>query len=216
MSIKHVVPELALIFKAVQQHASNTAGPGTPVTVLEGVVEECWGIMNPAQRDQLLASKVVSDLRGISQVEPAVIVALPHNHRVVTYYVAGSAAETMFQSLLAVWYQVADILRQKPAGTVATYKGGSLVMGEMNGELFMFDSPDVGNNSHDWNMFRPDDFNGIDADDLQQIRDSLQLWLENPVYDAPINPELVSAAITHHYSNTSSRPHWSWDASTSI
>lgn len=216
MTTKISSPELDVIFKAVQVSAGNTDGHSHHVTALESVIAECWVIMSPAQRKELQASKLLTNLNGAPTCNAASVevVALPHHHHNYTYS-KDSAEEAMFQSMLVVWYQLADMLRQHPPGTVLQYDGGELVMGEMNGELFMFESMDMSRNIHGWNTFRPQDFNGIGESDWENIRDSLEVWLEHPSFAERINPELVSQAIMNNYADASSRPHWVWDSASS-
>ncbi|MCY1457015.1 hypothetical protein D9M71_742730 [compost metagenome] len=87
-------------------------------------------------------------------------------------------------------------------------------MAEMDGELFMFDSPDLSRDSIGWNTFRPDDFNGIGASDLNDIHDFLIAWTETPAFGTPVHPELVSGTIEQNYDKASSRPYWKWDGIT--
>jgi hypothetical protein len=202
--------ELDLIINSAKNRFIISGDGADQVRDLEGIISECWGLMTTAQRELLMYSKLVCELRSPIPTSVPETVSLPHHHHVVTYS-SHQPEETMFQSMLVRWYEVADILRQQPAGTVAKYLGGSLFMGSMNGELYLFDSPDLDIGSQDWNMFRPDDFNGIGESDLEDIRDHLVEWLQNQTYDAPVSPEAVAAAINHTYTDPHSQPHWTWD-----
>lgn len=138
----------------------------------------------------------------------------PHRHNEVTYAAAGSVTETSFQAMLGVWYQVADKLRAMPPGTLMRYPEGYLFMGELNGELFMFESMDVepGMKSCNFNLFRPDDFNGIDEAEFDQIKSGLEsLLAAGPEY-AAIDPEVIANAIDITYLTvTPSVANWLWD-----
>lgn len=207
---KHTSPDLDRILKSAKYRYTVTGESSDLLQDLENVVSACWELMTPSQREQLMSCAVVADLLNPVQAAQPTPVALPHYHHVVTYS-SHVDEENMFQSLLVHWYQVADILRQLPAGTVASYQGGSLFVGALNGELYMFDSPDLDEASRDFNMFRPDDFNGIGADDLETIRDHLVLWLQNPTYADPVSPEAISGAIIYNYSDSHNVAHWVWD-----
>ena len=212
MTTKNECPELSMIFKGAWDRALKVSSFGNPSEHFEAVIAECWNIMTPVQRDKLMNCDVVVNLCTFTMPESAEVVSIPHHHHAVTYS-SYPEEEAAFQQVMGLWYQVADILRQLPAGTVASYQGGSLFMGEKSGELYMFDSPDLSRNSSGWNTFRPDDFNGIGASDLQEICDLLLLWLLTPTYAAPINPELIAATIEHNYDAATSRPYWVWDSS---
>jgi hypothetical protein len=214
MMNEHEIPELNMIFRGAWDRANKVSPPSNPASHLEAVIAECWNIMTPVQRDNLMNRDVVANLCTFKMPESAEVVSIPHLHHALTYS-SHPEEEAAFQQVVGVWYQIADILRQMPAGTVAAYQGGSLVMGEMGGELFLFDSMDLSRTCSDWNTFRPDDFNGIGASDLNDIHELLVAWLESPKYAAPINPELISATIKHNYDAATSQPYWTWRASAS-
>lgn len=207
---KLATPDLDRILKSAKYRFTVTGESGDLAHDLETVVAACWGVMTTPQREQLMSCTEIAGLLNPAQAPDVTPVALPHYHHVVTYS-SHDDEENMFQSLLVHWYQVADILRQLPAGTVANYPGGSLFMGALNGELYMFDSPDLDEASTSFNMFRPDDFNGIGEDDLETIRDNLVSWLQNPTYDDPVSPEAIMGAVIYNYSDSNNVAHWVWD-----
>lgn len=139
---------------------------------------------------------------------------LPHHHHPVTYSKPGSVTENSFQAMLCVWYKVADILRTLPAGTLIRYPQGYLFMCELNGELFMFESMDVdpGAESSDFNSFRPDDFEGIDEHEFDQIKVDLEKVLASELVTASIASQVAADAISGRYTlDHSSVANWIWD-----
>ncbi|MGE8063730.1 hypothetical protein [Pseudomonas sp. NPDC089569] len=207
---KPAEPNLDRILMSAKYRYSVTGETANLVQDLESVVAACWGQMTSLQREQLMSCAAVASLLNPVQAAQPTPVALPHYHHIVTYS-SDADEENMFQSMLVLWYQVADILRQMPAGTIAKYQGGNLFVGALDGELYMFDSPDLDGASQTFNMFRPDDFNGIGESDLQDIRDQLAVWLQNPTYDDSVSPDSISEAIIHNYGDSHSEQHWAWD-----
>ncbi len=136
----------------------------------------------------------------------------PHHHNPITYAAHGSVTERSFQAMLAVWYTVADILRTKPAGTVIRYQQGHLLMGDLDGELFMFESMELNTDSDatDFSMFRPDDFNGIDEHEFDRVKKDLETALKSGLEFNSKAPELVAKAISQNYMKPSVE-NWVWD-----
>lgn len=136
----------------------------------------------------------------------------PHHHHPFHYAKHDSLTDLSFQAMLMVWYQVADMLRHQPPGTLLRYACGTLVMGALNGELFMFDSPDVspGDQSTDFNLFRPQDFEGIDEHEFDAIRKGLlEVLASRPVFTR-IDPQILAKAIEHNFRG-SSIAEWCWE-----
>lgn len=136
-------------------------------------------------------------------------VAFPHPHTPVTYY---AAENVEFQAMLTVWYQVADMLRLQPPGTLIEYTNGTfLVMGEVAGKLVMFDSIDIGWDSTKpgISFIPPERFDGIDGEDLDTLRESLEAWLANPVFHQAYTGEFIAQVITHN-TGLPSEPNWVW------
>lgn len=140
--------------------------------------------------------------------------AFPHKPAACTYSTAGSVTEQSFQRMLNAWNSVAAILRTKPAGTMIPYGSGTLLMGEFEGALVMFDSPDADPEiKHgDFNLFRPDDFDGIDEEEFDRIHADLIAWQAGePVY-LTIDPNSVAAAIDGNFCISSeSVADWTWN-----
>ncbi|SPZ05320.1 Uncharacterised protein [Pseudomonas luteola] len=135
---------------------------------------------------------------------------LPHYHHPISYSVF-ECEEDSFQSMLAVWYQVADLLRTQPPGTTINYSTGELVMGSIDGELYMFDSQDLSPtmDAHDCTLFRPDEFE-TDITDMDNIRCALEEWLKSPQYSLSVDPETLAEAIRNTY-EAESQANWRWN-----
>lgn len=140
------------------------------------------------------------------------VTGYPHKRTEMTY-TSHEEEEASFQQLLTVWNQVSDILVTKPAGTLADYEGGTLVMGELHGSIVMFDSPDICAKAvkPDANLFRIEDFDGIGKSDFDQIQVNLKEWLEAPRF-LEMEPVLIAKCIEYNYRpDATSSPFWAWD-----
>lgn len=138
--------------------------------------------------------------------------AFPHKTVACTYSTEGSATEQSYQRMLTAWNQVSELLRSKPAGTLIPYATGTLVMAEFDGELVMFDSPDIephiSNGS--FNLFRPEDFDGIDELVFDEIHAGLVSILSAEPECVTMDPAYVALGIMENY-RAESEPNWVWD-----
>lgn len=137
---------------------------------------------------------------------------LQHKQPPLTYTHDGKAGETCFEALVVDWYKAAEIMRLMPPGTVAKLDSGtSLVMGELNGALYLFESPDLDPISAECNLFRPEDWSGIGVSEFEQFSTWLRSWLASPEYSTPVAAETVAACIDQNYQPAQpSIAHWIW------
>lgn len=127
-------------------------------------------------------------------------VTLEHNQPPLSYSSYDKAEEACFQALVVDWYKAAEIMRIKPPGTVAKLDSDtSLVMGELNGELYLFESPDLDPLSTDCNLFRPEDWDGIGEHEFEQFGTWLRNWLASPEFSPMMAPDKVAANIDHNF-----------------
>lgn len=138
--------------------------------------------------------------------------ALPHIHHPIRYCYGPD--EPAFQAMLHAWYQVADQLKTQPPGTVAKTQGDWLVMGDVGGELLMLSSPDLrpGSTSTNRDLMAPQYFNGIGAEEFDEIRAQLEEWLKGPVYAGTVDPQVVAENIAYNFGpNADAVADWQWD-----
>jgi len=98
-----------------------------------------------------------------------------------------------------VWNQVAPILAAAPAGTIAKVDSESLFVAPLNGALAMFLSADLSPSTVDGNIFRPEDFDGIGADEFAELQGALERWMAAPTYDTPCTPFHLADVLAANY-----------------
>lgn len=140
--------------------------------------------------------------------------AFPLYHHESHYYMASEEPE--YQSMLAVWHQVADVLKTKPAGTLAMLASGeSLFISAMDGELFMFVSGDMGHLDGTQlgtgvQMQRPTEFETVYGDAFDDLNRNMTHWLESPAYFNPLPADFLAACVKEHYERETVG-NWCWN-----
>lgn len=138
----------------------------------------------------------------------------PLHHHELHFY--SESDDPAFVKMLLSWYAVADVLKQHPPGTIAEYGGKSpnyLFMATVNGELIMFETPDHPNTATDgepWNIYRPDNFEGIGEEEFDVIRVDLETWLANPTFGVPASRHVIADAVVRGHREVDSDPDWVW------
>ncbi|EHK69127.1 hypothetical protein PPL19_20781 [Pseudomonas psychrotolerans L19] len=138
--------------------------------------------------------------------------ALPLQLCVHRYY--SRAEDPAFQQLLVVWNQVAPILAAAPAGTIAKVDSESLFVAPLNGTLAMFLSADLTPTAVDGNIFRPEDFDGIGADEFAELQSALERWMAAPTYDTPCTPSHLADVLAANYGEAEAPREWRWSGET--
>ena len=121
--------------------------------------------------------------------------ALPLQLCVRRYY--SRAEDPAFQQLLVVWNQVAPILAAAPAGTIA----------KVDSEFL---SADLTPTAVDGNIFRPEDFDGIGADEFAELQSALERWMTAPTYDTPCTPSHLADVLAANYQEVGAPRGWRW------
>lgn len=134
--------------------------------------------------------------------------ALPLQLCVHRYY--SRAEDPAFQQLLVVWNQVASILAAAPAGTIAKVDSESLFVAPVGGALAMFLSADLSLKAVDGNIFRPEDFDGIGADEFAELQGTLERWMAAPTYDKPCTPSHLADLLAANYGEAEAPREWRW------
>lgn len=134
--------------------------------------------------------------------------ALPLQLCVHRYY--SRAEAPAFQQLLVVWNQVASILAAAPAGTIAKVDSESLFVAPLNGALAMFLSADLSPTAIDGNVFRPEDFDGIGAEEFAELQSALEQWMAAPTYDTPCTPSHLADVLAANYREIGAPREWRW------
>lgn len=78
-------------------------------------------------------------------------------------------------------FKIADVLMAQKPGAFACIGGHTYWVSPFKGELEIICSPGDDALSEDWPLL-VSDFDGLGADDLDQIRANFEAWLENPVF----------------------------------
>ncbi|ONN71232.1 hypothetical protein [Pseudomonas oryzihabitans] len=138
--------------------------------------------------------------------------ALPLQLCVHRYY--SRAEDPAFQQLLVVWNQVAPILAAAPAGTIAKVDSESLFVAPFNGALAMFLSADLTPTAVDGNIFRPEDFDGIGADEFAELQGALERWMAAPTYDTPCTSSHLADVLAANYGEAEAPREWRWSGET--
>lgn len=120
------------------------------------------------------------------------------------------AEDPAFQQLLVVWNQVAPILAAAPAGTIAKVDSESLFVAPVDGALAMFLSADLSPTAVDGNIFRPEDFDGIGADEFAELQGALERWMAAPTYDTPCAPSHLADVLAANYREVGAPREWQW------
>lgn len=134
--------------------------------------------------------------------------ALPLQLCVHRYY--SRAEDPAFQQLLVVWNQVAPILAAAPTGTIAKVDSESLFVAPVDGALTMFLSADLSPNSVDGNVFRPEDFDGIGADEFAKLQSAFEQWMATPTYDTPYASSHLADVLAANYQEVGAPREWRW------
>ncbi|RED00343.1 MULTISPECIES: hypothetical protein [Pseudomonadaceae] len=120
------------------------------------------------------------------------------------------AEDPAFQQLLVVWNQMAPILAAAPAGTIAKVDSESLFVAPVGGALAMFLSADLSPTAVDGNIFRPEDFDGIGADEFAELQGALEHWMAAPTYDTPCTPSHLADVLGANYREAGAPREWQW------
>jgi len=120
------------------------------------------------------------------------------------------AEDPAFQQLLVVWNQVASILAAAPAGTIAKVDSESLFVAPGDGALAMFLSADLSPTAVDGNIFRPEDFDGIGAEEFAELQSALEQWMAAPTYDTPCTPSHLADMLAANYRGVGAPREWWW------
>lgn len=138
--------------------------------------------------------------------------ALPLQLCVHRYY--SRAEDPAFQKLLVVWNQVAPILAAAPAGTIAKVDSESLFVAPVGNALAMFLSADLTPTAVDGNIFRPEDFDGIGAEEFAELQGALERWMAAPTYDTPCTPYHLADVLAANYQEPGAPREWQWSGET--
>ncbi|AXA66814.1 hypothetical protein [Pseudomonas oryzihabitans] len=138
--------------------------------------------------------------------------ALPLQLCVHRYYFR--AEDPAFQQLLVVWNQVVSILAAAPAGTIAKVDSESLFAAPVDGALTMFLSAELSSTAVDGNVFRPEDFDGIGAEEFTELQSALEQWMAAPTYDTPCTPSHLADVLAANYQEPGAPREWQWSGET--
>lgn len=151
----------------------------------------------------------------MSQVTP---MRFPFVHH---YDIYPRSVSTMdFRAFLKQWYAVGDVLKKLPAGTCARLapEAGWLVMAPIQDQLYLLWATDLRGPALHHYLYAPHDWLHLKApSSVQDLREQTQYltdWLANPVYDAPLDPEVISTTVFTVY-RAASPAIWAWDGSLS-
>ena len=105
---------------------------------------------------------------------------------------------------------MAPILAVALAGTIAEVDSESLFVAPVDGALAMLSSADLSSMAVDGNVFRPEGFDGIGAEESAELQGALEQWMDAPTYDTPCAPFHLADVLVANSREVGAPREWRW------